>query len=57
MQKLILNSVLFMLFVGPALAAREPKPRLALQKALVTVAIGVCVYEFLLLFIYPRFLG
>ena len=56
-QKLILNSIIAILILVPALAARDPDPRLALRKALIGVAIGICFYELLLLFVYPRFLG
>ncbi len=57
MDKLILNSILAVLIVAPAIAARQASPRLALQKALVWTAAGICAYAFLVLFVYPRFVS
>jgi hypothetical protein len=57
MDKLILTSILAVMIVAPLVAAREPNSRLALQKALVWTLTGICIYELLVLFVYPRFLG
>jgi len=54
MDKLILNSILAVLVVPPLVAAREASPRLALQKVLLWTVVGICVYELLVLFVYPR---
>ena len=55
MQKLILVSILAFTVIFPAVAAREPNPRRALRNLLIWSAIGLCVYLFCVLFLYPRF--
>ena len=57
MDRLILNSILAVLIVVPLVAARERDPRRALRKALVWTIAGVFVYELLVIFVYPRFVG
>lgn len=55
MQKIILGSILVITIALPAIAAKEPNPRRALQKALVWTLAGIIVYTFSVIFIYPRF--
>ncbi|MFT3915027.1 MAG: hypothetical protein QM704_13185 [Anaeromyxobacteraceae bacterium] len=57
MQKLVLMSVIFMSIVLPAIAAGERDARLAVKKAALWYVAGVCVYAFLVMFVYPRFVG
>ena len=54
MQRLILLSILALTIVTPTVAAREQNPRRAVRKLLVWTAVGLCVYELAVLFLYPR---
>ncbi len=57
MQKLILDSILAIAIVLPAIAAAEPDPGRGLKKLMLWTVAGVAAYVFGLLFVYPRFLG
>jgi len=57
MPKFILMSILAISVILPAIAAREPNPRLALRKALLWTILGVFFYVFAVLFVYPRLLA
>jgi hypothetical protein len=54
MQRLILMSILALTIVTPAVAARATNPRHAVRKLLAWTAVGLCVYELAVLFVYPR---
>ncbi len=55
MQKVILNSILAVLIIVPALAARERHPDRALRNAIVWTVGGIFTYVLLLVFGLPRF--
>lgn len=55
MDKLILNSILAVVLIAPAIAASDSNPRRALQKVLVWTVAGACLYAALVVFVYPRF--
>jgi hypothetical protein len=57
MQKLILMSIVIFLVALPIRAAGERNPRLALKKALWWSVAGIGFYVFLLLWVYPRYVG
>jgi len=57
MQKFVLMSILAISVIVPAIAAREPNPRLALRKALVWTVLGIFGYVIAVVFVYPRLLG
>jgi hypothetical protein len=57
MQKTLLFSILLMTIVLPALAAREPRPLLAIRRAVGWMVAGVVLYVLGLVFVYPRLLG
>lgn len=50
-------SILALTIVVPAIAAREPNPRLALRRAVTWMVVGILGYSIAVLFVYPRFLG
>jgi hypothetical protein len=54
MDKIILGSILAVLIVPPLAAAREADSRLGLRKVLLWTVVGICIYELLMLFVYPR---
>jgi hypothetical protein len=54
MQKLILVSILFANVFIPFRAARDPKPRRGLRKALVWMSLFDLAYLFALTVLYPR---
>jgi hypothetical protein len=55
MQKVILNSILAVLIIVPALAARERRSDRALRNAIVWTVGGIFTYVLLLVFVLPRF--
>jgi hypothetical protein len=57
MQKLVLFSIVALTIAAPAVAATERSPRLALQKALAWMLIGIVAYLAAVLLVYPRLLG
>ena len=57
MQKLILMSIVVMLVALPAIAAGVADPRLALRRAVWWTVAGTAFYVFLLLWVYPRYVG
>jgi len=57
MHKVVLISILVMSIVLPAIAAREPRPVLALRRAVWWMVAGTVVYVLSVMFIYPRFVG
>ncbi len=57
MQKIILFAILVMTVAIPVAAAREPRPGLALRKAVWWMLAGMLLYLAAVLFVYPRFVG
>ena len=59
MDKAILTSIIALTVIIPTIAARRMRgnPRLALKKAMFWMLLGICLYAFSVIFLYPRFLG
>lgn len=57
MEKLVLFSIVALTVVVPAVAAAERRPRLALQKTLGWMLIGIFAYLVSVVFVYPRLHG
>jgi hypothetical protein len=56
-QKLILMSILVLSIALPVRAAAEPRPGLALRKAVWWMVAAIVGYTFAVVFVYPRFVG
>ncbi|HET9752291.1 MAG TPA: hypothetical protein VFP52_05000 [Myxococcales bacterium] len=57
MQKVVLMSILAVTIILPALAARDPDPRVALRKAIRWTLVGIFAYVAAVLLVYPRLVG
>ena len=57
MEKLVLLSIVAVTIIAPAAAAAERNPRLALQKTLAWMLIGIFAYLVSVVFVYPRLHG
>lgn len=57
MQKIILISILAMTVALPAAAAREPRPFLALRRAVWWMLAANLLYVLTVMFVYPRLVG
>jgi len=54
-SKLILMSVILMMPLVAAIAAKDPYPRRGLRRAIWAFVLFNIVYIFLLIFLYPRY--
>ncbi len=57
MQKTLLVSILVLMIALPAFAAGEPRPRLALRRAVWWTIAGIAWYVLAVRFVYPRLAG
>jgi hypothetical protein len=53
MDKLLLMSVVLATAIIPAIAAREPKPRRALRRTVLTMVVFNAMYAVLVMVVYP----
>jgi hypothetical protein len=54
MSKLILNSIVIAILLGPTLAAADPRPLRGLRRAVLGTLVADALYLVALLVIYPR---
>lgn len=57
MQKLLLFSIVALTIAAPAVAATGRSSKLALQKTVAWMLVGIVVYVGLVAFVYPRLQG